>query len=754
MDFHSIGHTKLKRATKILVGVLLLFAVLLGRIFIIQSVDYDRYLQKVIDQMTTQSAVRAERGKILDRWGNVLATSITTYRVFISPSSIRNAQKNADKSGISVDFARDIALGLSQILSLDYDKVLKQTTYYRYLDRTIAKNVGDSDADRIRELINEGGYHEMVYLEASSTRYYPCGTLASSVLGFTNADGDGVYGLESYYNEMLRGEDGYYVTARDSFGNEMPFEYASYIAAKSGANLETTIDIFIQNALEEQLMASVAESGAKNRACGVVVNVKTGAILAMATVPGFDPNTPWELNDYYSEFLAEDGYVEGSGEYEAAYNDYLLDMWRNKAVSDSYIPGSTFKILTSSMALTEGCVKLSGDSVFCGGSLLRSGHTIHCHKVKGHGSLSFPEGLVQSCNVWFMTLGERLGISKFYNYFKSFGYLERTGIDLPAEGGSIIKTQSSMTELDLAIYAFGQNFNITPIQHIMAVAAVANGGYLLEPYLVQRVVDSDGRALYEHGTVARRQVISSEVCREIASILESGVSGEGGAKNAYVAGYKVAAKTGTSEKKGSEIRVDNVKAYVCSCVAFAPADDPEIAVLIMVDEPSRGILYGSVIAAPYIGGFLGAVLPYIGEERDESALTSVQVPDLVGKSTQDALLAAQGYGYEVILKGEGNYVTSQIPRASQNIDKTNKIITLYTGNSPEEKSCTVPDLVGKGAYEANILLTNAQLNIKIEGATSGFSGSGATVITQSIAKGAQVPPGTVVTVTLRYLDPD
>ena len=754
MNTQSISHERLKRATTVLVGILLVFAILLGRIFWIQTVDFDRYLQKVIDQMTTQNTVNAERGAIYDRNGNPLATNITTYRIFISPSSILSNQNEMNEEGKNINLAEHISEGLSSILGLSYDAVYKQTTYTKYLDRTIAKNVMDEKADEVRAFIEEHGYHDMIYLQATSTRYYPAYELASAVIGFTNADGNGVYGLESYYDEILAGTDGYYVTARDSFGNELPYEYESYIPAQNGGNLVTTIDSYIQSALEEQLLATVAECGAKNRACGIVVNVKTGAVLAMATVPGFDLNNPRTLNEYYSDFLEEDGYAVDSDEYNAAYNEYLLEMWRNKAVSDSYIPGSTFKVISSSAVLTENKVKLEGDNVYCGGSLHLYGHTIHCHKTEGHGLLSFAEGLVQSCNVWFMTIGERLGITKFYDYFKAFGYLEKTGIDLPAEGGSVIKTQNDMTALDLAIYAFGQNFNITPIQHMMAIAAVANGGYLLEPYLVEQITDKDGNVTYQHETEAKRQVISQDVCEKLGIILEEGVSGDGGAKNVYVAGYKIAAKTGTSEKKGTDIRVDNVEPYICSCVAFAPADDPEIAVLIMVDEPSKGVLYGSVIAAPYMGALLETVLPYIGVEKDVSEDNSVKVPYLTGMSLEDAILQAESYEYEVIVKGDGDYVTSQIPRGSTTIDRTNKIITLYTGEAKEENSVTVPDLVGKTAFAANQMLVNSKLNICIKGTDNYMSGSGAIVIEQSIPAGTKVPYGTVVTVTYRYLDPD
>ena len=510
MNNESINHERLKRATIVLVGILLVFSILLGRIFWIQTVDFNKYLSKVIDQITTQYSVSAERGTIYDKNGNVLATNITTYRIFISPSSILSNQKKADENGENKNYAEDISKGLSELLGVSYEEVLRHTTFTRYHDRTIAKNVMDEKTDEVRKFIEENEYEDMIHIQAMSTRYYPNSELASSVIGFTNSDGDGIYGLESQYDKILAGTDGYYVTARDSYGNEMPYEYDSYIPAQNGGNLTTTIDSFIQKTLEEQLLATVAECGAKNRACGIVVNVKTGAILAMATVPGFDLNDPWTLNEYYSNFLIEDALVEGTEEYNETKQKYLMDMWRNKAVSDSYIPGSTFKVVSSSMGLTENVIKLENDNVFCGGSLNLFGHTIHCHELSGHGLLSFAKGLVYSCNVWFMTIGERLGITKFYDYFKSFGYLEKTGIDLPGEGNSVIKSQNDMTGLDLAIYAFGQNFNITPIQHMMAIAAVANGGYLMTPYLVEQITDNNGNVTYQHETEIKRQVISKE----------------------------------------------------------------------------------------------------------------------------------------------------------------------------------------------------------------------------------------------------
>ena len=369
------------------------------------------------------------------------------------------------------------------------------------------------------------------------------------MIGFTSSDGVGLYGLEYQYDEYLRGDDGYYITARDSYGNEMPYNYSVYVEATDGYDLTTTIDTTVQNFLEEALLEAVTESNAQNRACGVVMNVKTGAVLAMATSSPFDLNNPRTLEAGLYEELRSSGYAEDSENYKNFSSGLTEMMWSNKAITELYIPGSTFKIVTSSMALEERVVKLN-ETLTCNGSLTVLKHKIHCHEREGHQLLTFTQGLQQSCNVWFMTLGKRVGIEKYQKYVNAFGYNEKTGIDLPGEGNSIFA--SEMTELDLAIYAFGQNFKVTPIQQITAISAVANGGELVTPYIVETVSDKSGNVVYRHETEIKRQVISESVCETLCTVLEEGVSGDGGAKNAYVAGYRVAAKTGTSEKKERE----------------------------------------------------------------------------------------------------------------------------------------------------------------------------------------------------------
>jgi stage V sporulation protein D (sporulation-specific penicillin-binding protein) len=626
----------------------------------------------------------------------------------------------------------------------------------------------------------------MIYLEAQSTRYYPGNTLAAQVIGFTGSDGNGLFGLEIQYDTYLSGVDGYYIKARDSYGREMPYDYASYIDAIDGYNLNTTIDTTVQSFLEEQLAATVADHEAENRACGIVVDVNTGAILAMAT------SSPANLNDYatldpvLADELKYSGLKSDSEEYSTLASNLRQIMWSNKAVTESYIPGSTFKIITSSMALEEGKVSMT-ESVHCSGYKTLYGHRIHCHKVTGHGALSFAEGLQQSCNVWFMTLGERIGITNYQKYAKAFGYKEKTGIDLPGEGYSIFSSQ--MTDLDLAIYAFGQNFNVTPIQHIMAISSVANGGKLLEPYVVESITDNSGNVIYQHELTVKRQTVSAEVCKTISQMLEEGVSGNGGAKTAYVAGYRVAAKTGTAEKKERECPVcgyaviktvegndtlrkcatclyvgelemfEESEKYICSAVAYAPADDPQVAIIIMVDEPTHGVLYGSTVAAPYVSAALKNILPYLGVEAEYTAAELEKMALKVGNyknwSVSAAKKAIEKAGYECeIIGGSEGVVKNQVPAAGSYVEKSSAKIVLYVGSATPEESVTVPDLVGRTAAAANQALVNLGLNVKIEGTTHYLSSASTVVYSQSIAAGTKVAPGTVVTLNFRSVEGD
>ena len=740
-----------KRANFIGILIAVAFILLLLRILKYQTVDYGKYRDKVLNQITTEAEVVAERGKIYDRNGVLLASSTTTYRVFIAPRIV--AQMSAEQE-LKYDVL--IATELSPILGVEYDYVLKQTTYTKYMDRTLARNVDEEVAARVRKVIKDNDLEDMVFLQAGTKRYYPNGTLACHALGFTGSDGAGQYGLELKYNSLLAGTNGKYITARDSHGNEMPYEYQSYIEAQDGYSIVTTIDINVQAALEEQLRTAYVESGGQNRATGMVVDVQTGEILAMATYPAFDLNDPRKLNEYDQAALDASGLEIDSEEYNQYRQELQLTTWSNKAVTEVYMPGSTFKIVTASMAYEENLV-VENETFYCPGYHVVLGIKMRCHKTNGHGSQTFAVGLQNSCNPVLMMMGGRVGREKFYNYFRSFGYLERTGIDLPGEGTSIFYPESGFSELDLATASFGQNFKISPIQQVMAVTTVANGGYLMTPRMVREVLDSEGNVIQSFPADTKRQVISESTSKKLAQVLEEGVSGGAGAKNAYVAGYRVAAKTGTSEKIDKKNET-GVEYYVCSCVGFAPADDPEVAAIILVDEPTKGVLYGSVVAAPYLANVMRDILPYLGVEavytEKELANLAREVPSLVGFYDTIAQAEAELKGFEVEIVGSGRVVKSQSPAAYTKVESQNAKIILYTDDEPEKTLVTVPDLLGKSAVSANELLANRGLNIRIEGTNNYMSGSGAVAIEQSHVPGSEVERGTVITVTFRNQDAD
>lgn len=740
-----------KRAGLIGIIIAVAFALLLLRILKYQTLDYDKYRDKVQNQITTEAEVIADRGKIYDRNGVLLATSTTTYRVFIAPRIVAQV---SEEQNLKYDVL--IATELAPILEVEYDYILQQTTYTKYMDRTLARNVDEEVAKQVRKVIKDNDLEDMVFLQAGTTRYYPNGTLACHALGFTGSDGAGQYGLELKYNSVLAGTNGKYITARDSHGNEMPYEYQSYIEAQDGNSIVTTLDINIQSALEEQLRTAYIESGGKNRATGMVVDVKTGEVLAMATYPFFDLNNPRKMNEEDQAVLDASGLGVDTEEYEKLRQELQLATWSNKAVTEVYMPGSTFKIVTASMAYEENLV-VENEHFNCPGYHIVLGIKMRCHKVEGHGSQTFAVGLQNSCNPVLMIMGGRIGRERFYNYFRAFGYLEKTGIDLPGEGTSIFYRESAFSELDLATASFGQNFKISPIQQIMAVTAVANGGYLMTPRMVKEVLDSEGNVIETYGADAKRQIISAATSKKLAEVLEQGVSGGAGAKNAYVAGYRVAAKTGTSEKIDKKNETGK-EYYVCSCVGFAPADDPEIAVIILVDEPTKGVLYGSVVAAPYLANVMRDALPYLGVEavytEKELANLAVEAPPLVGLYATVARAEAELRGFEVEIVGSGSIVRSQSPAAYTAVESQNAKIILYTESDMEKPTVTVPDLSGRSAVSANEILANHGLNIRIEGTNNYMSGSGAVAIAQSHAPGSEVERGTVITVTFRNQDAD
>ncbi len=724
---------------------MIFWCILIFRLFQLQIIDYDKYQNKVINNIQRYTTLKAERGEIYDSNMTKLASNYTVYRVFISPRDIEKSGK-----------AELIAKGLSEILDVDYDKIIALTKKTHRADETVMKKATEEQADAVRAFILANNLKLQVHLEASSARYYPFSSLASNVIGVVGTD-QGLSGLELEYDSFLKGESGKYITSKDAQGGQMPGKYDTYIDASNGANLVTTIDVTIQRALENQVKQAYLDSDPLNRVTGIVMDCNTGAILGMATYPSFDLNSPFELDDGSKNKLENSGLDPESAEYSKYRTDLLYSLWRNKAVSELYEPGSTFKIITSAMALEEGLVT-PNESFYCSGSYKVAGYPnpIHCHRTKGHRAITFTTGLQMSCNPLLMTLSQRLGQNTFYKYFESFGITSLTGIDLPGEAKAIYSTKSDFNDVSLAVYSFGQTFKVTPLMELTAINTVANGGSLLTPYVVDKIIDDDGNILMQHETIIKRQVVSESVCDTLAVILEGGVSSKnGGAKNAYVAGYKIAAKTGTSEIRDLADADGNYSYRVGSCAAFAPADDPQISVIIVVDTPTSPSKYGSTVAAPYVAGLLDEILPYIGIERNysDAELKKIKTTlgNYVGWPKEDTISAIVNRDIEYEVRGDGDIITYQVPAKGQQIMKNQGKVIFYTGTATPVANKTVPDVMGQSATAANRLLTGRGFNVIIDGAANTTSAE-AYVVSQSITPGTLVTEGTVITITVRYLD--
>lgn len=731
------------RYTALVCALILGFAVVAVRLFVLCILQHDKYQSMADGNIFSETALKAERGNIYDRNGNVLATSHTEWRIFLSPVDIRTEED-------AVSIARGIVDALGDDV-VSYDKVYESARMKTSRDRTVLRSATAEQKDAVLRFALTYGYAHAVRTEATVARSYPYGSLASHVIGFAGTD-NGLLGLEAYYDGYLKGVDGNYLSAKDAAGGRLPSEADRLVPATDGASLVTTIDVTLQRLLENQLENTYNDSKAQNRVTGIVMDPRNGAVLAMATYPSFDLNSPFTLDKESAKRLESLGYAKGSEEYRAAYNNALYSMWNNKAVSVLYEPGSTFKIITASVALETGVTSL-GERFFCNGALKVAGYgtPIRCHKRTGHGSLTFAETLQDSCNPSMMTLAARIGGSTFMDYFISLGYTEKTGIDLPGEAGGIFHSRENFNTVELAVYSFGQTFKITPIRQLASICAVANGGASVTPHLVSEIVGSDGKSLWKYGEEKGDRVLSENVCKTVSGILEEGVSGDGGAKNASVAGYSIAAKTGTSQKR--DIRDRSV--YVGSCVAYAPALDPQIAVIIAVDEPDCSIYYGSAVAAPYVSAFLEQALPYIGVEPSyteaEEANRAVNLADFRGMTVDYAKkeLRRLELAYEVV--GGGGTVIAQIPAAGEAVIKSLGRVILYTSEENEESLVRVPDVVGLTATEAINRLVGLGFNIQIAGVSDYGRGIGATVVAQTRIF-EELPRGTVVSLTLRYLD--
>ena len=709
---------------------LLFLFFLIGNLINLQIFANEYYKEKVYDQITTTSTLKAERGKIYDSAMNVLATTKTVWRVFISTKDIKKSEKET-----KINYTEIISYTLGSILNISSSELCEKIKNTNQLDVTVKKEIEEAEYNLVSAFIKEKNLENLVFLEAQNSRYYPQGTLLAHVLGFTGSDNQGLYGLEYYYDKYLSGTDGYYLYAKDANGNALDTEYATYVEAIPGSSLVTTIDSYLQSLLENQLNAAVKNHGVQNRATGIVMDIETGAILAMATSSPFDPNNPYELDDISYQKLLSSGYEKGSDEYSAYKKELLEVMWSNKAVSEAYEPGSTFKIITVSSALDSNTSHES-DLFSCVGYHNVGGYRIKCHKAGGHGSgFTLAYGLQMSCNPTMMQIAERLGSAAFYDYIESFGYFEKSGIDLPSEASTIFHKEENIGSTELATISFGQRFKVSIINHLKAIATVANGGLEVTPYIVEKIIDVDGNAIYTHEECAKKRVISKEVAESVSKILEEGVSGNGGAKNAAVNGYKIAAKTGTSQK--FDILDENGNSYlrIGSTVGYNISEDGGIAVIIVVDEPTSEVKYGSVVAAPYVSAFLEEALPYLGYESTAPD-TEVSVPSLIGKCVEDAkkILSENEISFEIV--GNGKTVIAQTPSPSDTIYPSMTKIVLYT--EEEINMISVPLFVGKPLSEATAEAMSIGLNVKITGTNGG------NVVFQSLPLGATVNKGTVI----------
>ena len=716
----------------ILMGVVM-FVLLFFRLFDLQITRHEELQSKAVNQQTRRTVVTASRGTIYDTAGNILAISSSAETIILSPLEINNALNDTENP---VTWTKDsLAAGLAEILGKDAASIRKRMDNVKSQYELIQLRADEEVAAKVRAYVEENKISG-VHLVADTKRYYPYGSLAAQVIGFVGDDNTGLYGLEAYYEEELEGQSGLVISAKDQAENDMLYTYEQYFAAKNGSDLTLTLDTTIQYYLEKGLEAMTDKFSAANGASGIVMNAKTGGIMAMASYPNYDLNDFLTVSDQTLQERIERG--------ENTLAEMQLLQWRNKALNDTYEPGSTFKILTLSAALEEGVVDKT-TTVNCGGSVNISGYTIHCSNKNGHGLQTLVQSVGNSCNPAFINYGLRIGNEKFYEYMRSFGLMNTTGIDLGGEAVGVFAADSSFTQLDLACYAFGQNFTVTPLTLIAAQAACVNGGYLHTPYLVERITDSDGNVTYRHDSTPVRQVISEQTSGTVRECLEYVVA-SGTGKNGQVAGYRIGGKTGTADKGQTG---DVVVSFLC----FAPADDPQVIMLITMDTPSRATgtyVSGGNMVAPTASTVMAEILPYLGIEPSYSAEEllgmDTTVPNVIGSTVEQAKekLKERALSYKIV--GDGDAITDQTPAGGAIIPGKSTVILYASAAKPTDK-CVVPHLLGKTPSEANTAATAAGLLIRFSG-TTGSESSSIRVLSQSIDEGTEVDAGTVITVQL------
>ena len=710
-----------------------MFIVLFFKLYSLQITRHEELQSKAVSQQTRSSVVTANRGTIYDASGNILAISSTAETIFLSPKEINDAL-NDEKNPVA--WTKDILAGaLAKILDISEEGILKKMARSDSMYEVLKYRVDEDIADQVRQYINDNKV-KGVFLTTDAKRYYPYSDLAAQVIGFVGVDYTGLFGLEAEYDKELQGQSGLVVTAKANGQNDLLYEYSQYFDPENGDELQVTLEATVQYYLEKGMKDMCDAFSPANGATGIVMDVRNGGILAMASFPNYD------LNDFST--VSDKTLLERIEREEIELADAQQIQWRNKALNDTYEPGSTFKILTLSAALEEGLIDMN-TSVNCSGSVNISGHTIHCSNKAGHGLQTLEQSVGNSCNPAFISYGLKLGTEKFYQYMRSFGIMTPTGVDLGGEATGVFAADANFTQLDLACYAFGQNFTVTPLALITAQAACVNGGYLYTPHFAQQITDSNGNVIWQHDDTPVRQVISEETSATVRECLEYVVA-SGTGKNGQVAGYRIGGKTGTADKGQSG---DVVVSFLC----FAPVDDPQIMMLITMDTPSRSTgtyVSGGNMVAPYSSAIMSEILPYLGIEPSYSAeeLMGVDttVPNVIGMTVQEAKDRMKERGFSCKIEGDGEEITDQTPVGGAIIPGKSTVV-LYAGAEKPDKMCTVPSLVGRTAAEANTAAANAGLLIRFTGTTSSES-STVLVFSQELEAGTEVPAGTVITVRL------
>ena len=710
-----------------------MFIVLFFKLYSLQITRHEELQSKAVSQQTRSSVVNADRGTIYDASGNILAISSTAETIFLSPKEINDAL-NDEKNPVTWT-KETLASALADILDVSEEGILKKMARTNSMYEVLKYRVEEDVANEVRQYINDNKV-KGVFLTTDAKRYYPYSDLASHVIGFVGTDYTGLYGLEAEYDKDLQGKSGLVVTAKDNKQNDMLFEYSQYFDPEDGDELQVTLEATVQYYLQKGMEDMCDAFSPANGATGIVMDVRNGGILAMASYPNYD------LNDFST--VTDQTLLERIERGELEKADAQLIQWRNKALNDTYEPGSTFKILTLAAALEEGLID-KNTTVNCSGAVTISGQTIHCSSKAGHGLQNLEQTVGNSCNPAFISYGLKLGTEKFYEYMRSFGIMSPTGIDLGGEATGVFAADANFTQLDLACYAFGQNFTVTPLALITAQAACVNGGYLYTPHFAQQITDSDGNVIWQHDDTPVRQVISEETSATVRECLEYVVA-KGTGKNGQVAGYRIGGKTGTADKGQTG---DVVVSFLC----FAPADDPQIMMLITMDTPSRSTgtyVSGGNMVAPYASHIMEEILPYLGIEPSYSAeeLMGVDttVPNVIGMSVQEAKDRMKERGFTCKVEGDGESITDQTPVGGAIIPGKSTVV-LYAGVDKPDKMCTVPSLVGRTASEANTAATNAGLLLRFTGTTSSESNT-VLVFSQDLEAGTEVPAGTVITVRL------